>query len=115
MSKRIVLGAAGVNWGAKGNLRATAALLRRGVRPTDTNEIVNFPAGALTEIPQASGPLNAMGRGALVFTAKVDGDPVRFVIMHLKSKLLAYPGNRFSPKDEDERARWRVRVVPSCR
>jgi hypothetical protein len=28
------------------------------------------------------------------------------VSCHLKSKLLSYPGNRFNPRDEGERARY---------
>jgi endonuclease/exonuclease/phosphatase family metal-dependent hydrolase len=34
------------------------------------------------------------------------GSPVRLVTAHLKSKLLTFPGGRFSPHDEDERARF---------
>jgi endonuclease/exonuclease/phosphatase family metal-dependent hydrolase len=82
-----------------------AALLRRGIRPTERDELINFPVGALTDVPQASGPLTAMGRGALAFTAAIAGESVRVVVMHLKSKLLKYPGGRFQPKDENERAR----------
>ena len=28
------------------------------------------------------------------------------MVCHLKSKLITYPGNRFAPRDEDERARY---------
>jgi endonuclease/exonuclease/phosphatase family metal-dependent hydrolase len=34
------------------------------------------------------------------------GTPVRLVTAHLKSKLLTFPGGRFNPHDEDERARY---------
>ncbi|WP_026874552.1 endonuclease/exonuclease/phosphatase family protein [Jiangella gansuensis] len=54
--------------------------------------------GALTE---------EMGRGALrarVRTAA--GERVDVVTCHLKSKLLSYPGGRFNPRDESERARY---------
>ena len=44
----------------------------------------------------------AMGRPAL--HAVVDG--VHVLTCHLKSKLLTFPGGRFSPRDEDERARF---------
>ena len=32
-------------------------------------------------------------------------DAVTLLVAHLKSKLLSYPGGRFAPLDEDERAR----------
>ena len=44
----------------------------------------------------------AMGRPAL--HAVVDG--VHVLTCHLKSKLLTFPGGRFNPRDEDERARF---------
>src|SRR5262249_18825740 len=48
-----------------------------------------------------------MGRGAVAITVASDaGDPVRLVTAHLKSKLLTFPGGRFQPDDEDERARF---------
>jgi endonuclease/exonuclease/phosphatase family metal-dependent hydrolase len=34
------------------------------------------------------------------------GQPVRMITAHLKSKLLTFPGGRFNPKDENERARF---------
>jgi endonuclease/exonuclease/phosphatase family metal-dependent hydrolase len=82
-----------------------AALLRRGIKPVGRGELVDFPDGPLSNVPQASGPLTEMGRGALAFSAAIGGDTVRFVVAHLKSKLLTYPGGRFQPKDENERAR----------
>jgi len=82
-----------------------AALLRRGLRPVARDELIGFPPGALTGVPQAAGPLSAMGRGALAFSAAAGAERVRFIVTHLKSKLLTYPGGRFQPRDEDERAR----------
>ncbi len=82
-----------------------AALLRRGLRPVERDELIGFPPGALTGVPQAAGPLSAMGRGALAFSAEAGAGRVRFIVTHLKSKLLTYPGGRFQPRDEDERAR----------
>jgi endonuclease/exonuclease/phosphatase family metal-dependent hydrolase len=50
----------------------------------------------------AGATLHAMPRGALrVRTAGFD-----LVVCHLKSKLLTFPGGRFSPRDEGERARY---------
>jgi predicted extracellular nuclease len=46
-----------------------------------------------------------MGRGALAFSLTIGAETVRFVVVHLKSKLLTYPGGRFQPRDENERAR----------
>ena len=43
-----------------------------------------------------------MGRGGLA--ARVDG--IDLVTCHLKSKLLSFPGGRFNPRDEGERARY---------
>jgi predicted extracellular nuclease len=39
-------------------------------------------------------------------TVQTGGGPVRLVTAHLKSKLLTFPGGRFQPHDEDERARF---------
>ncbi len=50
---------------------------------------------------------SAMGRGAVAITVESDsGKQIRLVTAHLKSKLLTFPGGRFKPKDEDERARF---------
>jgi endonuclease/exonuclease/phosphatase family metal-dependent hydrolase len=48
-----------------------------------------------------------MGRGAVAITVTTDsGKTVHLVTTHLKSKLLTFPGGRFSPHDEAERARF---------
>jgi len=47
-----------------------------------------------------------MGRPALQVEAA--GAQLTLVCCHLKSKLLTYPGGRFAPRDEDERARYAV-------
>jgi endonuclease/exonuclease/phosphatase family metal-dependent hydrolase len=48
-----------------------------------------------------------MGRGAVAITLQSDaGQPIQLVTTHLKSKLLTFPGGRFQPHDEDERARF---------
>src|SRR6266508_327498 len=66
-----------------------AALVRRGLRPAERAELVAFPPAALSGVPQASGPLSAMGRGALAFSLTIGGERVRLVVVHLKSKLLS--------------------------
>lgn len=51
--------------------------------------------------------LTAMGRGALhVRVTAAGGVGVDVVSVHLKSKLITYPGGRFTPRDEAERARY---------
>jgi len=48
-----------------------------------------------------------MGRGAVAITIMSDsGQAVRMVTAHLKSKLLMFPGGKFTPSDETERARY---------
>jgi endonuclease/exonuclease/phosphatase family metal-dependent hydrolase len=47
-----------------------------------------------------------MGRGALQVTATAHGHPLTILTAHLKSKLLTFPGGRFQPRDEAERARF---------
>jgi endonuclease/exonuclease/phosphatase family metal-dependent hydrolase len=47
-----------------------------------------------------------MGRGALRIRIAVPGADLDLVSVHLKSKLLTFPGGRFQPHDEGERARY---------
>jgi hypothetical protein len=48
-----------------------------------------------------------MARGAVAVSVEGDsGRTVRLIGTHLKSKLLTFPGGRFNPRDEDERARY---------
>jgi endonuclease/exonuclease/phosphatase family metal-dependent hydrolase len=49
-----------------------------------------------------------MSRPALRARVDVAGTPIDVVCCHLKSKLLSFPGGRFSTSDEDERARYAV-------
>jgi endonuclease/exonuclease/phosphatase family metal-dependent hydrolase len=50
-------------------------------------------------------PILRLGRGALNITVKRNGSNVEFINVHLKSKLLTFPGGQFSTEDEDLRAR----------
>jgi len=78
-------------------------------------EIIEFPEGGLTEVigQETEGnitEITRMGRGALRILVKPEpGSSVHLLNAHLKSKLLTFPstGNRsrFTPKDENERAR----------
>jgi endonuclease/exonuclease/phosphatase family metal-dependent hydrolase len=49
--------------------------------------------------------LDHLGRGALQATVALEGRDVTVVTVHLKSKLLTFGPDRFSPHDEGERAR----------
>jgi endonuclease/exonuclease/phosphatase family metal-dependent hydrolase len=58
--------------------------------------------------PGSAGPatMNQLGRGALQATIRAGNREVHVMVCHLKSKLLTFPGGRFSPHDEGERARF---------
>ncbi|WP_329048821.1 endonuclease/exonuclease/phosphatase family protein [Amycolatopsis sp. NBC_01488] len=48
-----------------------------------------------------------LGRGALAVEVEpAPGVRLTLITVHLKSKLLSYPGGRFSPRNESERARY---------
>lgn len=53
-------------------------------------------------------PMQEMGRPALRVRVDIAGRTVDVISCALKSKLLSFPGGRFSPTDEDERARFAV-------
>jgi endonuclease/exonuclease/phosphatase family metal-dependent hydrolase len=72
------------------------------------DNIINLAPGELASVPDwwPNPPIIAMGRGALQAEVEpASGIRVRLITAHLKSKLITFPGGRFSPKDEDERAR----------
>ena len=75
---------------------------------TDPDEVVPFPAPlAPVQSDDQGGTEPQMGRGAVAITVTSQaGQPVRLLTTHLKSKLLTFPGDRFQPHDEDERARF---------
>jgi predicted extracellular nuclease len=77
---------------------------------TSTTDLHDFPAHlAPVQVGDTdSGPdlIATMGRGALHASFELSGTTVELVTAHLKSKLLTYPGGRFSPTDEDQRARF---------
>jgi endonuclease/exonuclease/phosphatase family metal-dependent hydrolase len=56
--------------------------------------------------PGAAGAtMDELERGMLGVRVEAEGADVTMVVAHLKSKLLSYPGGRFAPRDEGERAR----------
>lgn len=72
-------------------------------------QVAQFPDGLLpVQIDDDGSTIAAMGRPALRVRLDIGARTVDVVSCHLKSKLLTFPGGRFSPKDEDERARYAV-------
>jgi endonuclease/exonuclease/phosphatase family metal-dependent hydrolase len=89
---------------------------RRGIRVgflsrtpvTTVGEVTALPAHLLP-VQVGDAPTDtdgSMGRGALHVRTTVGGLTLDLVTAHLKSKLRTYPGGRFSPQNEDERARY---------
>jgi len=76
---------------------------------THVHEVTRFPPlVAPVQVDDHGSTLDSLGRPALAARVTVDGSELDVVSVHLKSKLLSYPGGRFSPRDEDERARYAV-------
>lgn len=87
-------------------------LIARGLKLTDVEQIAAFPPelGGV-RVNDDGDHIEAMGRPALRARVAVDSDTdtaIDVISTHLKSKLLTYPGGRFSPRDEGERARYAV-------
>jgi endonuclease/exonuclease/phosphatase family metal-dependent hydrolase len=76
--------------------------------PVATRQVTAFPAKLRpVQVGDArTDTVAAMGRGGLHLRVEIDGTPWNLVTVHLKSKLLTYPGKRFAPRDENERARF---------
>lgn len=71
-------------------------------------DIVAFPdPWPPVQVDDTGAQISSMGRGALVVSAKTSsGVSLELLTAHLKSKLLTFPGGRFQPHDENERARY---------
>ncbi|MFJ3668545.1 endonuclease/exonuclease/phosphatase family protein [Streptomyces sp. NPDC090106] len=66
-----------------------------------------FPAGLRPVQADDEGAVAAAtGRGVLAVELATGQGPLRAAVCHLKSKLLSFPGGRFQPRDEGERARF---------
>ena len=74
-----------------------AWLTRRAI--SEPVDIVAFPEQLQpVQVDDGGTTIAEMGRGAVAITVTTDaGTPVRLVTAHLKSKLLSFPGGRFSP------------------
>ncbi len=88
---------------------------RRGIRVgflshyaiVDRADFVNLAPGELVSVPDwyPNPPSTRLGRGVLKIEVEpIAGVRVCLIALHLKSKLITYPGGRFAPKSEDERA-----------
>jgi endonuclease/exonuclease/phosphatase family metal-dependent hydrolase len=70
-------------------------------------QVHEFPDGLQPiQVDDTGTRLSAMGRGALRMRVRTEGRAIDLVTCHLKSKLLTFPGGRFNPHDENERARF---------
>jgi endonuclease/exonuclease/phosphatase family metal-dependent hydrolase len=87
----------------------------RGIRVAVISRLPVVEADEIADLPDKLAPLQAddsgsvmtrMGRGALRVRVQSGTGPLDVVSCHLKSKLVTYPGGRFSPRDEGERARY---------
>jgi endonuclease/exonuclease/phosphatase family metal-dependent hydrolase len=76
---------------------------------SDIEQVRDFPHGlAPVQVDDSGATMTGLGRPALRGVLTVDGRRLDVVSVHMKSKLLGYPDGRFSPRDEDERARYAV-------
>jgi endonuclease/exonuclease/phosphatase family metal-dependent hydrolase len=75
---------------------------------TNPEQILPFPAPLQpVQSDDTGGTEPEMGRGAVAMTVTSQlGQQIRLITAHLKSKLLTFPGGRFHPRDESERARF---------
>ncbi|MFC7339823.1 endonuclease/exonuclease/phosphatase family protein [Saccharopolyspora griseoalba] len=75
----------------------------------DAEEVAEFPAELPdVQISDDGETTRRMSRPLLRARVEVDGAELTLMTCHLKSKLLTYPGGRFTPRDEGERARSAV-------
>ena len=75
----------------------------------EREDVVDFPEGPALDIHDLDEagnpkPIERMGRGALRVRVTKEGLTVDLITAHLKSKLLTFPGRRFTPRNEGERA-----------
>jgi Endonuclease/Exonuclease/phosphatase family len=96
---------------------ATADPDGRGIRVGLLSRRLLREVAQATDFPDSLGPVQVddngqtitrLGRPALKATVTFGGTKVHVISAHLKSKLLTFPGGRFSTSDEAERARYAV-------
>jgi endonuclease/exonuclease/phosphatase family metal-dependent hydrolase len=77
------------------------------LRFDDAEELQAFPSPlTAVQIDDDGGTSAATYRGLLRVRVTGEGRAVDLVTCHLKSKLLRFPGERFTPRNEGERARF---------
>ena len=76
---------------------------------TRIEQIRDFPDRLLPIQADDNGnTIHQLGRPGLRARVRSGGRTIEVVSVHLKSKLLTFPGGRFTPRDEDERTRYAV-------
>lgn len=77
---------------------------------TDVEELIDLPQALCpVRVDDDGTTITRLGRGGLAVTYTTPGGvELRALTVHLKSKLLSFPGGRFDTSDEDERARYGV-------
>ena len=76
---------------------------------THVEQVTAYPAQlGPVQVDDDGTTMDALGRPALRARFRAGGRTIDVVSVHLKSKLLSFPGGRFNPHDEDERARYAV-------
>jgi endonuclease/exonuclease/phosphatase family metal-dependent hydrolase len=101
-------------------VRLSQAPDQRGIRVAVMSRLPVLAVRDIVELPPLLQPpqvddlgehLSRLRRGALATTLAAPFGPLTLVTCHLKSKLLTFPGERFSPRSEDERARYAAYAV----
>ena len=83
-----------------------ALLIRKTISTTAQAEVHTLPQESPLPIHDIEGhPLTEMGRGAVHARVQIGGKTIHVITAHLKSKLLEFPGGRFSTNDEGLRLR----------
>lgn len=73
----------------------------------DVEHVLDFPEALVPiQVDDQGTAASRMGRGALRVRLSDGGHEVDLLPCHTKSKLLTFPGGRFSLHDEAERARF---------
>jgi len=95
----------------------------RGIRVGFMSRFAFLDTLDITDFPESLGPVHVsdgtsadplttrMRRGALQVRVETEIGILHLITAHLKSKLLTFPGNRFTPRNEDERARVGAHAV----
>ncbi|MFG3020314.1 endonuclease/exonuclease/phosphatase family protein [Streptomyces sp. NPDC048254] len=104
-------GLLGVNWRVVLSAHPDGRGIRVGFMARTELAVVSDTAAlparlAPVQTDDSGGTATGAGRGFLAVTVQTPAGPLTAAVAHLKSKLLTYPGDRFYPHDEGERARY---------